>query len=137
MGADDPWYSVFDSQFWIIVGGMVCTFFSVLAKCKCSRCSFCGVVIERNVKAELEAEKLAHKAQNQAHQAQNQAHQALKRVETMQTQMGQNSSGLSSPQRNTVSFSDLEAGIPHVPEEGSAGTPISAMSRTTSDAIQL
>ena len=39
----------------------MCAFMSALAKSKCSRFSCWGVVVERNVHAELESERLAAK----------------------------------------------------------------------------
>lgn len=51
------WYHTFDSQFWIIIGGLCCAFLTILAKIKCTRVECCGIVVERNVAAELAAER--------------------------------------------------------------------------------
>lgn len=51
------WYHTFDDQFWIMLGGMLLAFLGIIAKSKCSRITCCGIEIERDVRAELAAER--------------------------------------------------------------------------------
>ena len=51
------WYDTFNGQFWVMIAGMVFAFCGILAKSKCSRFECCGLVIERDVKAEVDLEK--------------------------------------------------------------------------------
>lgn len=58
--SSNVWYHTFDDQFWILVAGLVIGFLSVIAKSKCERCGLCCgcLEIERNVQAELQAERM-------------------------------------------------------------------------------
>lgn len=53
------WFTTFDDQFWILLAGMILGFLGVIAKSKCSRIACCGLEIERDVQAELAAERMA------------------------------------------------------------------------------
>jgi len=53
------WFNTFDDQFWIMLCGMVLAFMGIIAKSKCSRVTCCGIEIERDVRAELAAERQA------------------------------------------------------------------------------
>lgn len=61
MTAQDPWYRTFDGTFWLTLAGLFIGFLGVVAKSKCSRFSCCGLVVERDVRAEVELEEhMAH-----------------------------------------------------------------------------
>ncbi len=51
------WFDTFNAQFWVMIAGMVCAFFGIVAKSKCTRFKCCGIIIERDVKAEVDLEK--------------------------------------------------------------------------------
>jgi hypothetical protein len=51
------WYDTFNGQFWVMIAGMVFVFCGILAKSKCTRFECCGIVIERDVRAEVDLEK--------------------------------------------------------------------------------
>jgi hypothetical protein len=51
------WYDTFNGQFWVMIAGMVFAFCGVVAKSKCTRFECWGIIIERDVKAEVDLEK--------------------------------------------------------------------------------
>lgn len=58
--APSVWYETFDAAFWLAIAGSVFAFLGVVFKSKCTHCSFCwgGVIIERDVQAEIQSEKI-------------------------------------------------------------------------------
>lgn len=54
------WYHTFDDAFWLAVVPMILGLVAVALKSKCSKCSCCGIVIERDIAAEMQAEAAAH-----------------------------------------------------------------------------
>ena len=65
------WMTDFNSTFFLAVGSLTSASFalilSYLFKSKCRRCSCCGLVIERDVNAELQAEEMELNATKNIH----------------------------------------------------------------------
>ena len=53
------WYHTFDDAFWLAVIPMILGLVAVALKSKCSKCSCWGIVVERDIAAEIQAEAAA------------------------------------------------------------------------------
>ena len=56
------WYDTFDDAFWLAIVPMILGVVAIAVKSKCSRCSFCGIEIERDIVAEIAVETAGRNA---------------------------------------------------------------------------
>jgi len=62
------WYHTFNDIFWISIAGLFFAFLGTLLKSKCTKFSCCGIVIERDTRAEERLERAAIERVNNNHQ---------------------------------------------------------------------
>lgn len=59
----EPWYSTFGAVFWMTIGGLFFAFLGTILKSKCKHFECCGVIVDRDIRAETAIE-LANRTAN-------------------------------------------------------------------------